>query len=276
MGKREQSAKAGKSNKKNRDPEKDDRCYICLDEDSDKDLIQPCQHCNTFVHITCIQEQLDRKNYKCGSCRKNFETKTKRKINHKKCMKGCGGVLLHIFLELMNWIGLTLFFFGATVADFDAIAIMGWFLLIPLQICTTVMYVGCWGWYWTEPCWKWYTVCRNDSSYNCFPMCSNHDRRDYDKTRSLKQKAVTLVAEILIVVFCHLVGHPLLIWAKDIDEWFTWRTSFTGLVLFYVVVASLAALYFGIYVPILYSIDRYSDQTVVLKHLDKKKRPVEV
>src|SRR3990172_13214280 len=98
-------------------------CYICLDQKKTKDLIKPCDTCNIVAHVDCIQAQLDKKNFKCGVCRTKFNTTKKTKINYHDCCRGCGSIMLNIFFEIINWIGLPILYFGKTLVDFDNVAL---------------------------------------------------------------------------------------------------------------------------------------------------------
>jgi hypothetical protein len=247
--------------------EEKDLCYICLDHKGT--LVAPCTQCNALVHKKCIQEQLDRKNYTCGACQKRFETENKRKVNYHDCRGGFGYIVLMIILTITNWIGMPLLYFGTTVTDFDSMALASFLLLLPVIITISTSQFPCCGqWYWTDPCWRWYTVCCANNG--C--CCVNHHYNGWNKKKYVIQSIMAVVLEIVLVVVSHLIGNPILIWLYDIDEWFTWRTSLAGLVACYIVVGILMILYFGLCCPLCCLLDHYSEDRVVIKNLKKTKK----
>lgn len=247
----------------------EDICYICHGPHNKKEeLVMPCDQCNAYVHMKCIQEQLEKKDYNCGNCRKKFETTTKKQFDRTRCLNGCGYGMIIVIMAIINCIGLPLLYLGSSITDFGWIQFAALLLLVPPVVYTTTHHSQCCcAWYWTVPCWRWYTVCVTESS--C--ICTGYGMQDFTKKMNVIQLVVTVAIEIVIVVSGHLIGNPILIWLYDIDEWFTWRTGLAGLVVWYIVLTTLLIIYFGCYCLALCFIDHYSEQTVVIKGLEKNK-----
>lgn len=205
-------------------------CYLCMQ--SDGILITPCTQCSVLAHEKCINEQLKHNNLECGQCKSKLSTTSVKKLNYKSCCHNITSIIL-VLLSWLSLITLPLLILGSTVTNWEPVGLYVMLLLIP--VCPYLFIQ-------TLPNTKNYLAFRNqDGKFNIHFV--NEQNNEFSETRYQKHLLGTIVISHLLVFMAHVIGYPILIWLFDIKEFFTWKSGFAGVIIFYLLVLVGALLY---------------------------------
>ena len=75
--------------------------------------------------------------------------------------------------------------------------------------------------------------------------------------------AFMLLFSWLFVIFAHIIGYPIIKYIYNKDDFFTWRTSLAGFIVYYIIIASIlvfSIIFCCIYHICHYTIDKSSKQ----------------
>ena len=215
-------------------------CYICLYPGDN--LLRPCVNtrCKGRVHRECIALQYTSDNTKCGICRSNIfvNDNNTKKFDTNTCCKQYLKIIYNVFIIIVGSISIILLALGKTLASWtdceygssdpcDGPAVGTIFFTIPLVIL-----------FWQFPmC----CCCK----YNIFCCGSLKQRINH---KSYITMGILFLVAIGLVVLAHVIGYPIIKYMFDKDEFFTWRTSTAGFVVYCILVGFgvLCLIIFGI------------------------------
>lgn len=209
-------------------------CYICLQ--STGNFVRPCDNtkCSARCHRECIATQISYNNAKCGVCKQHI-VKKPGEINRKKCWGMCCYNFIKVLYDLcMLTIGSIIVFLMA----------LGKTITVPWVNCGKV-----------SPCddgavgtiffvvpflamfWQ-FRLCKCEGKccvYHIF-ICESIKHRMKCKSR-LTIFIMFLIANMLVFV-AHGIGYPIIRFYFHKDEFFTWRTSLAGFVIYAIIIAA--------------------------------------
>ena len=224
-------------------------CYICLQPHNES--FRPCDNelCTARVHQACLKQQYGTFAKECGNCRNPIIINKNKIFNNEQCCITYLKIFYMMFMFLFGSASIVFLAIGKTINyDFssspkcfncnvaDIIFIFFWltpFILMfwqfPERFCGT--------------CW----CCCNQWEYDIFQYITN---------RKIKYKyyitmLIMYFISVLLVFVSHAIGALVLKVMYDIDEFFTMRTSFAGIMVYYIIIGA------GLVILSLFSLGKY-------------------
>jgi hypothetical protein len=213
-------------------------CYICLGTDGP--FVRPCSNtrCTIRGHKECIAKQAQKTNDKCPCSTKFVSTS---KVDRKRCWSLCCHRFIKVFLHLFIMIGGSI----ATV-------------LMALGKTVVNPWIQCGPRYEVHPCddgavgtifftflffplfWQFHCRCNPNVDKCCrYHIFKCDDLKDRMIFKSKLTMFIMLLGANLLVIFAHLIGYFPIKYYFHKDDFFTWRTSLAGFIIYAMIIALL-------------------------------------
>jgi hypothetical protein len=250
------------------------KCYVCFSEVGQ--LLRPCvnQNCNARICKECLVKQVKIRNEnsrKCGICRENIAVR-KGPVNKYRCFEKYLKVFYVWFMLLGGSVLTFLNAFGKSVGwhlidcgyvkegPCDSGLAGTFFLTIPFLMIFWQGHIfeGC-GRYDRHLCCNCYGsfnfCCAKGKGYwryNIF--CCGNLKKTLKYKSYITMFVMFLFANSLITI-AHCIGYPIILHQFSKDEFYTWRTSLAGFVVYIIAIATglLSWLIYGIYKCLLWN-----------------------
>lgn len=186
--------------------EVNESCYICLDNEKEEQLVNPCSHCKVLAHIYCITKQIESGIDTCGQCKSplHYETTLKFKFNW-NVMKHVL-IIMYILLQIT---GYSMLMFGKDIVkkhDYDMLPVV---VIIVVMINSLFIVGGSLG----------YFTYRNHLHMN-----------DWSILKRIIANLLLIIVIPLCIILIHTIGYAYLLLRGLNIEFFTFTTFSTGLV----------------------------------------------
>jgi hypothetical protein len=225
------------------------QCYACLEVKNR--MIKLCQTdgCTGRICNECVTQQIRNKDKKCGLCR--GDAIVSYTINLKKCGVAYGKMIYLWFMFVVGSISIFLNALGKTVVgpwircgggdvNCDDLGVLLIFLTFPFLLLF------------------FQNFCCNDC--NCCPCCYNSKRkcwrydlfccsfRDKIKYKTYISLFLMICITNIVIMIAHFIGYFIVKYKFGRDDFYTWRTSLAGFVVYWIVIG------FGILCFVIYHI----------------------
>lgn len=229
-------------------------CYACLEVKNRMIKLCKTDGCNGRICNECVKKQIQTKNNKCGLCR--GDAVISYAINFKKCGLAYGKGIYLGFMFVLGIISVFLNALGKTVVTpwikckggvnetCDDLGVLLIFLTFPFVLlffqgfCCDSCCFCCDCCYWgnnKRKCWRYDLFC-----------CSFRDKIKYKTYITL---FLMICISNILIMFAHFIGYFIVKHKFGKDDFYTWRTSLAGIVVFWMIigVGILGFLIYGIY-----------------------------
>lgn len=225
-------------------------CYICLNGTGQ--LVRPCNNnlCSARCHQDCLKKQVVYNKPKCGICQGRI-VRNAKKINVNKCCKTYMK-LIYVFLMISIGSALTIMnALGKTVAttwiqchistpcDDGAVLTI---LLTLFFFCMSFWQGHLWSCGRDTPCCDC-TSCKKCCVYDIF-CCGT--LRSQLKYKSYMTIFIMFLISNSLICLAHMIGYPIIKHLYGKDDFFTWRTSLAGYVV-YMIIGGIGIIGFLLY-----------------------------
>lgn len=203
-------------------------CYVC--EKSEGELFRPCgtTTCTSRAHRACIELQ-SKAGKKC-ECQGPIVCIANKNFNLTKCCELYTKIFYAIFMVICGPISVILLSLGKTFirpwitcppgppnyATCDDLGVLLIFISLPLGMM----------FYQFPPCCEYSIFC-------CGPL------KQIIKWKSQLTTSILYLLSYGLVILAHGIGYGIIKSMFGIDEFFTWRTSMAGFVVYYIICATI-------------------------------------
>lgn len=203
-------------------------------------LIKSCNNpkCLAKSHSKCLTVQHKLGNTSCKLCKKSI--KIKKEFNKIKCLKFYFGIIYTFLMLIGGSIAIVLLSLGKTVNSWVTSGCNVWkegqnpnpcdngALFTILCVLPFIFSI------WQIP--QLYCGSNSYYRYNIF-FCL----KPYKNTKGRAYVSMAILFLILnsIVILAHVIGYPIIKFIFNKDDFFTWRTSLAGFVVYYIILGTI-------------------------------------
>jgi hypothetical protein len=198
-------------------------------------MVRPCNNnnCSARVCKQCIKEQVNADNKICGNCRQPIIIK-KGNFNILKCS-----------IQYLKVIYTILLLLGGTILTF--LNALGKTSVAKLNMCDnafkpcdsgmlgvialTIPFLFL---FWQGHLWK---CCISGSKCCIYDIFCYGDLRRTLKYKSYLTMTIMLFVSNLLIMFSHFIGYPIIKYYFHKDDFYTWRTSLAGYIIYIIIIA---------------------------------------
>lgn len=224
-------------------------CYICCqvtDIHGDSELVRPCsnQLCQARTHQGCLQTQYGTCKKSCGFCNNKIVAKRVNKFDVGKCVEEYLKIVYTLLITLGGGTLTVLFALGYSLTEWsinDGFGPIGAMVLVLPQV------LGIWQ----------FPLCR--CGWNCF----NKEQKNGQYITMF----ISWIVSNLVVLVAKGIGYGVLISHYGIYEFFTWRATVAGYVVYLIIIGCILGLCILYWLgTFLYecSIRKYSEDEIIL------------